>query len=209
MTFLKQYISFMREAEKRTPPLLGEKHHVFPKSIFGKNSRIVKLTYLEHIQVHKILWLGCRQRYGDAHKNTIKMAKAYYSTTRKGYVSDEDAALARAAHSLSMTGKNNPMFGKPGTFLGKKHSEESRKLIKEARAKNADLMLKVCSLGGKAVQAKRSPEERRLWAVKAGAATRGISKSIGYKWFNNGINEKKLKEAPMGWVAGRLKKSTN
>lgn len=195
----------MKHAENRIPPSLGEKHHVFPKSLFGKNTRVVKLTYMEHVIAHKMLWLGCRQRYGDSHKNTIKMAKAYYSTTRNGHATDEEAALARKAHALSMSGKNNPMFGKPGTFLGKKHSEESKALLKKTKSKNRHLLLKASSMGGKTVQSKRSAEERKLFAAKAGAATRGISKAVGYRWFNNGVIEKKLQEQPIGWSIGRIK----
>ena len=209
MNHLKLYISMMRECKLRKPPEIGEKHHIFPKSIYGQNSNIVKLTYLEHIQAHRLLWLGFKQRYGESHKNTLKMAKAYYSTTRNQKVSDSAAAEARAAHSLSMKGKNNPMYGKPGTFLGKKHSDKSKKLLKESKKKNHNLIIKAARLGGIAVQAKRTPEERKKIAAAMGAATKGISKSLGYKWYNNGKNEKKLACAPteLGWRLGRIPQS--
>lgn len=38
---------------------------------------------------------------------------------------EEKAKQIKAKHSANMSGKNNPRFGKPGTFIGRKHSEES------------------------------------------------------------------------------------
>jgi len=35
---------------------------------------------------------------------------------------------------LSKLGSKNPAFGKPGTFLGKTHTEETKKIIKEKRS---------------------------------------------------------------------------
>lgn len=206
MNYLRMYVTLMRKCKNRQPPQYGEKHHIFPKSIFGKNNNTVVLTYLEHVECHRLLWLGCKQRYGDNHAYTIKMAKAYYSTTRNKTVSDEQAAEARRAHAESMKGKNNPMFGKPGTFLGKKHSCESIQLLKQSKKKNYDAILKAASLGGIAVQAKRTPEERKRIAQKMGAATKGISKALGYKWYNNGQTEKKLSACPIGdeWKPGRI-----
>lgn len=36
-------------------PSLGEKHHIFPLCIYGKNNFIVKLTYREHYIAHLLL----------------------------------------------------------------------------------------------------------------------------------------------------------
>lgn len=204
MTILKAYVNMMKEAESRTPPDKFEKHHIFPISIFGRNQRTVKLSYREHIEAHRLLWLGCLERYGENHKNTIKMAKAYYSSTRNKQLNDEEAAAAREAHAKSMLGENNPMYGKPGTFRGKKHSEKSKALLKKSKAARHDLIVKAASLGGKAVQANRTAEERSKFAAKMGAATKGISKGVGYRWYNNGTSEKKCKEQPEGWIAGRI-----
>lgn len=199
----------MRECRNRRAPEKGEKHHIFPKSIYGENNTIVKLSYAEHIEAHRLLWLGCQQRYGEHHHYTIKMAKAYYSTTRNGKLNHEQAAAARAALSSSMKGKNNPMYGKPGTFLGKRHSDKSKQLLKDSKKKNHSATVQAARLGGIAAQSKKTTEERRLAAQKMGAATKGISKALGYKWYNNGNNEKKLPVAPLdeGWKAGRLPQS--
>ena len=37
-------------------------------------------------------------------------------------------------------------------------------------------------------------------------ANKGKAKTKGYHWYNNGIEEKNLKECPKGWKPGRLKK---
>jgi hypothetical protein len=41
MNYLKHYCNLIRKAENRVPPEgYTEKHHTFPKSIFGKNNRV-------------------------------------------------------------------------------------------------------------------------------------------------------------------------
>ena len=50
MNYLKVYCNLIRKAENRTTPEgYIEKHHTFPKSIFGNNKRIVVLAAKNHI----------------------------------------------------------------------------------------------------------------------------------------------------------------
>ena len=75
----------MRVAENRTLPKgYLEKHHIFPKSIFGKNDRIVVLTGREHYIAHILLQKICEVRYGIKHKNTQKMLCAHINMKSKG-----------------------------------------------------------------------------------------------------------------------------
>jgi len=81
MHYLKAYVRLVRRAETRIVEdgqNLYEKHHVFPVSLFGKNSRIVLFTLREHYLAHKLLWKACRKRYGYADQKTRKMANAFH-----------------------------------------------------------------------------------------------------------------------------------
>jgi hypothetical protein len=78
MNYLKVYCNLIRKAENRTPPEgYTEKHHTFPKSIFGKNNRLVVLTAREHYIAHALLEKIYIKRYGLKDKRTIKMTYAF------------------------------------------------------------------------------------------------------------------------------------
>jgi len=80
MNYLKVYCNLIRKAEKRTPPEgYIEKHHTFPKSIFGKNNRIVVLTAREHYIAHALLEKICIKKYGLNHWKTKKMINAFWA----------------------------------------------------------------------------------------------------------------------------------
>jgi len=86
MNYLRTYCNLIRNAESRTPPEgYIEKHHVFPKSIFGNNNRVVALTAREHYIAHALLEKVCICRYGVGHYKTHKMTHAFVlmCTTRK------------------------------------------------------------------------------------------------------------------------------
>lgn len=70
----------MRKAEKRTikDRTEYEIHHVFPKSIYGDNDKVVRLYLREHYVAHKLLWKACRKRYGLNNEKTRKMAMAFH-----------------------------------------------------------------------------------------------------------------------------------
>jgi hypothetical protein len=78
MRYLKHYIAIIRNAESRViiEKHTTEKHHVFPVSVFGKNDRIVKLTFREHLVCHILLWKAFQKRYGKTSRKTYKMLKA-------------------------------------------------------------------------------------------------------------------------------------
>lgn len=65
-----------------------EKHHIFPKSIFGKNSKVVCLTAREHYIAHMLLWKGFLKRYGEKDQRTTKMA---YAAWRMCFSQDSNA----------------------------------------------------------------------------------------------------------------------
>ena len=79
MNYLKQYISLIRKAKNRSAEIAEcELHHIFPKSIYGENNTLVKLSFREHYIAHKLLWKICKKRYGWKHQKTRKMAMAFH-----------------------------------------------------------------------------------------------------------------------------------
>ena len=86
MNYLKVYCNLIRKAENRTSPEgYIEKHHTFPKSIFGNNNRIVILTGREHYIAHLLLEKIYIKRYGINHYKTHKMIYAHNIMSREKY----------------------------------------------------------------------------------------------------------------------------
>ena len=77
--YFKWYWSICNRAKDRvlSPDIYVEKHHIYPKSIYGQNQDLVKLTAKEHYIVHLLLWWGLRTKYGQNNKYTRKMAGAF------------------------------------------------------------------------------------------------------------------------------------
>lgn len=156
MNYLKVYCNLIRKAENRTPPEgYTEKHHTFPKSIFGKNNRLVVLTAREHYIAHVLLEKICIKRYGLEHYRTYKMNNAHIMMKSSGYYNSylyENAKIRRSGnmkgnlHRLGVNhnektkekiGKSN--FGKRRTkeqrialsqsCKGRKHTQETKEKI--------------------------------------------------------------------------------
>ena len=86
MNYLKIYCNLIRKAENRTPPEgYTEKHHTFPKSIYGKNNRVVKLTGREHYIAHALLEKIYIKRYGVKNWKTKKMINAFWCMNSQKY----------------------------------------------------------------------------------------------------------------------------
>ena len=107
MNYLKVYCNLVRKTENRTlPEGYIEKHHIFPKSIFGINDRIVVLTGREHYIAHILLQKICEKRYGLKHKNTQKMLCAHINMKSKGrYYNSYLYENAKIKRSTSMKGE--------------------------------------------------------------------------------------------------------
>jgi len=157
MNYLKTYCKLIRKAENRTlPEGYTENHHVFPKSIFGNNDRVVALTAREHYVAHALLEKIYIHRYGLKNQKTIKMTYAHnmmgsrgsyknsylYETVRSRMAEakreQEISAETRAKLSASNSGKNNPFYGKTHSVETRKKLSainKGRKLSPEARAK--------------------------------------------------------------------------
>jgi hypothetical protein len=78
MDTFKHYSRLVRKAQNRVLTDRVDKHHIFPRSIFGENNHLVSLTEREHYVAHLFLWDICKKRYGKDHEYTKKMATAVY-----------------------------------------------------------------------------------------------------------------------------------
>lgn len=118
MNYLKHYLLLIRKAENRKPPTgYNERHHIFPKSIWGESGRIVVLTGREHYVAHALLWKGFAKRYGEKDDRTIKMCYAFYHMGAFGKYGRshlyESARIERGKYmSNSQKGSLNHMYGK-------------------------------------------------------------------------------------------------
>ena len=150
MNYLKVYCNLIRKAEKRgytkkkakEQQLYVEGHHTFPKSIYGKNKRIVYLTAREHYIAHALLEKICIKRYGINHWKTHKMIYAYNLVTKNKYHNSYLYNSAKKRLSEIMKG-NKRRLNKPHTEetknkmreirRGKKLTEETKKKLSECR----------------------------------------------------------------------------
>jgi hypothetical protein len=141
MNYLKVYCNLIRKAENRTPPEeYTEKHHTFPKSIFGKNNRIVILTLREHYIAHCLLVKAFVKRYGVDNTNTKKMINALWCMSNKNKYSNSHIYESLRKQVVKLyTGKNNPAkrpeirekISKANT--GRVHTEETRNNMSKAK----------------------------------------------------------------------------
>jgi hypothetical protein len=130
MNYLKIYINLIKKAKNQPEPKVHEKHHVFPKSIYGNNKYIVKLTPRQHYIAHALLYKGLKKRYGSKDKKTKKMLYAFWFMHAKGPKHNRDYINSKTYETLKIEfvkalkteqfGKNNPFFGKKHTVLSRR-----------------------------------------------------------------------------------------
>jgi hypothetical protein len=134
MNYLKIYIKLIRNSlNRKVPDSYVERHHVFPRSIFGdKNNKfVVKLTAREHYIAHALLEKIYIKRYGKSHSNTRKMISAFFmmnNTEGKGqkrYINSKLYEQNKLLYIESISGVNNKLYGKKRIFT-KEHLEKIR-----------------------------------------------------------------------------------
>jgi hypothetical protein len=160
MNYKNIYNLLIEKAKARTVEnVYVEKHHIVPQSMGGTNdaTNIVKLTAKEHFVAHHLLWKIHRNRemvHAFMLMCNIKRNGIKYSVSAKEYqLLKEDNRKFRSefmtgrignntGRVLSQEWKDNISKGQKGhhrgkgnvsSFKGKKHSEESKKLISEKR----------------------------------------------------------------------------
>ena len=129
MNYLKVYCNLIRKAENRTPPEgYVENHHIFPKSIFGKNNRFVVLTAREHYIAHALLEKAFIKRYGLNNIKTQKMIKAFWcmnnQKTKNTYLNSHLYESSKIRYIENIKGENHHWYGK-------KHSQKTRERMRK------------------------------------------------------------------------------
>lgn len=154
MNYLKHYISLIRKRQENIVSI-GEKHHIFPVSLFGKNNLTVRLTVREHFIAHKLLYKICEKRYGKKHNRTIRMLFALRmmildkrnNSARKEMsliVSSKLMELLRSSHptmlsevreKISASKKGKPMPSMRGDNNPAKTPEVGKKISESKKGK--------------------------------------------------------------------------
>ena len=149
MNYLKVYCNLIRKAENRTlPEGYTEKHHTFPKGIFGDNNRIAVLTSREHYVAHLVLEQIYIKRYGVSDEKTKKMTLAcLMMKSRSEKYNSHLYEQVRKRHSENMKekmkGEGNPSYGVPCSeerkqkirkkAIGRKASQEAKNKMSISR----------------------------------------------------------------------------
>ena len=137
--YLNRYLSLI-EKHKYDEKVKGdwlERHHIYPKAIFGENALLVILDIRTHILAHELLWRHLKKiKSKYAHKMGLVMArmagiKKNQYDTRDVKFSSRQLAISRIAMHEAMKGENNP-------FYGKKHSAETRLKISQSNTGKTD-----------------------------------------------------------------------
>ena len=110
-----------------------ERHHIIPKCMGGTNDKdnLIDLYAREHFEAHRLLALENPEVQGLTYAwwcmsiQTNAYTKERYHITAKEY--EEVRIHYIRTHSKAMTGEGNP-------FYGRKHSDKTRKRIKENHA---------------------------------------------------------------------------
>lgn len=110
-----------------------ERHHIVPKCIGGGNDEenLIDLYAREHFEAHRLLALENPDNdslvYAWCMMSTVNDNQHRYKLTSGEYEE------VRKAHSIAMSGENNPMRGKIGSMSGRHHTEESKKKMSERK----------------------------------------------------------------------------
>lgn len=141
---------------------MRHKHHIIPfhewklkinpnatrcDKEFNSSDNIVYLTIKQHSQVHQLLFelngywqdefawkfLSGQQNLTSLHgvSKTEQHREKIRLSSLKRWQSQEE----RDKQSQRFLGKNNPMYGKPGTMLGRTMSKDAKQKIRESRIK--------------------------------------------------------------------------
>jgi hypothetical protein len=141
--YTKWYYNIVKNASLRIlNSVYTESHHIVPKSLGGNNNleNLVSLTSREHFICHLLL---TRMTEGS---NKSKMIHAAFSMIHWNNEKINSRIYEKLKQEVSHIMKNNnPMFneetrkkvsntnlGKPGTFKGRKHSEETKEKLRVA-----------------------------------------------------------------------------
>ena len=106
MNYLKIYKQLVLN-RIHNPIDFGENHHILPKSIFGENDNIIKLSFREHYFAHKLLYLICLKMYGEGSTRTHKMMAAYWMMGNRYDITSREYHKIREKYVEYLSHKNS------------------------------------------------------------------------------------------------------
>ena len=111
-----------------------ERHHIVPKCMGGGNEEenLIDLFAREHFEAHRLLALENPENYKLV--AAFSMMAFPKSRNQDRPLTPEEYEEARILFGKLHSGKNHPLFGHTGAaapMYGKRHTEESKKKIKE------------------------------------------------------------------------------
>ena len=134
--YSKWYEALINKAKNRTIEGYVEKHHIIPRSFGGNDSKanLVSLTAREHYIAHALLW---KMKFPGIYNS--KMAFAFNT-----FINKMTTEIRGVNHTYKISSRMYETFRKEysrllkekyaregGTWVGRKHSEESKKKIGE------------------------------------------------------------------------------
>lgn len=146
MDYKHHYDKLIEKAKNRIIPndIYSERHHIIPKCLGGNNSKtnIVRLLPKEHYIAHLLLfnlypnnqslayafWMMSNGNKKD--KRTYRVSGKIYEEIRSRFssiIKEREPFFAGKKHTDESKKKNRDAhIGKPGTWIGRTHSEESK-----------------------------------------------------------------------------------
>ena len=191
-----------------------EWHHILPRSLFPlwtkRKSNIVLLTFKEHFFCHQLLTkifkgpsMYAALSFMSAHK---KCTSKQYTICRKALVDFNKARpredilkqIAKAQKSLKLHLEKDNDFKKKyiesKKLAGKAGNTDSAKK-KRRQTRSGKSYTESCKIGFEKLKKSKKYDS---WLHKVGSSGRGK------KWFNNGIDEVRSYDKPIGYNEGRL-----
>ena len=77
--FITEYFKLIYRSKTYEKDVYTEKHHIYPKSIFGKNNLITKVSYKHHVLLHYLLWRGYQIEFGNEDSRTKSLKYASHT----------------------------------------------------------------------------------------------------------------------------------
>lgn len=109
-----------------------ERHHIVPRCMNGTNDKenLIDLFAREHFEAHRLLALENPDNQKLIHAWWM-MSITTNSHVRQESVTPEEYEEARKLFSQSISGKNNPMYGKISPMRGRHLSEEQKQHLRD------------------------------------------------------------------------------
>ena len=217
MNYLKAYCNLIRKAENRIAPEgYTEKHHIFPKSIYGNNNKVVVLTAREHYISHALLEKALIKRYGVNDNRTKKMITAFWcmnnQKTKNEYLNSYfyEASRIRFINTIKGRTLSEEQIKKMSIRNSQrvwwtdgantKHSKNCPDDGWHRGRPNNNINRVVSEETRKKISEKN--KNRKLTKEHKEIISKQVSQR---RWWNNGTQDKHCIECPGdGWVLGRL-----